>query len=172
MHILLALVGVLGAGAFWWYRVKHIGQAASEAVDVAERARGAWKRRQFRSKVDAATIDAIADPRTAAAVLLVALAGAEDGMNEAQEAMIREALRDAMAVDDPDDELTFAKWAAKDVIDPNNLTLRLSKLWTARLDRNERRAFADLARRVVEAGGGVSDTQRESLRRLEQRLAL
>ena len=68
MHILLAVLGVLGVAAFWWYRVKYVGQAAGELVDAAERARGAFRRRQFRKKADTATIDAIDDPRTAATV--------------------------------------------------------------------------------------------------------
>ena len=172
MPILLAIIGVLGAGAFWRYRMKYLGQAAGEIVDAAERARGAYRRRQFRKKADAATIDAIADPRTAAVVFLVALSSADGPLTPAHEAAIRDAMTGVMSVEKPDEELVFAKWAAADVADLNALVSRLSKLWIARLDMPERQQLYDLASSIAALEEPPSDMQISALRRLKDRLGL
>jgi len=72
MHILLPLLGVLAAFGYWYFMLKNAGKAANEIADMAGRARGAYKRNQFRKKADASVIDAITDPRTAAVVMAVA----------------------------------------------------------------------------------------------------
>ena len=101
---------------------EYMGQAAGEIVDSAERARGTFRRRLFRKKADAATIDAIDDPRTAAAVLLVAIASADGHrMTDAQEATIKDAMRKTMDVENPEEGLVFARWAAADVVDADTL---------------------------------------------------
>ena len=38
MHILLALLGIAAAGAFWWYRLKMMNDAAGEVIDAVGRA--------------------------------------------------------------------------------------------------------------------------------------
>ena len=108
MHILLAILGVLGAGAFWYFRLKSMGQAASEIADTAGRVRGAYNRRQFRKKVEASTIDAIDDPRVAATVFLVAIASADGRMSDHAEATIKTDMRSVMGVANPDEDLIFA----------------------------------------------------------------
>ena len=172
MHILLAVLGVLGAGAFWWYRMKYMGQAAGEIVDAAERARGAFRRRQFRKKADAATIDAIQDPRTAAVVLLVAIASATGRMTDAQEGAIKNAMRQTLAVEDPEEELVFAKWAAADVVDITNLISRLSRVWTAKLSMAERLELYDLAKKISALEAEPDDAMLSSLQRLRDRLGI
>jgi uncharacterized tellurite resistance protein B-like protein len=173
MPFLLAILGVLGAAAFWYYRIKYMGQAAGEIVDAAERARGAFRRRRFRKKADAATIDAIDDPRTAAAVLLVAIASADGRrMTDTQETAIKEAMRKTMGVEDPDEELVFAKWAAADVVDVTNLISRLSRVWTAKLNMAERLEFYDLARKISATEDEPDDAMLSSLQRLRDRLGL
>lgn len=37
MHILIAAIGLLGAAAFWWYRLKIMNDAAREVADVVGR---------------------------------------------------------------------------------------------------------------------------------------
>jgi len=172
MHVLVAILGVLGAGAFWWFRFKNIGRAAGEVVDTAERVRGAYRRLQFKKKADAATIDAIGDPRTAAAVLLVALASADGPLTGAHEEAIKSAMRDVLEVAKPDEELFFAKWAAADVADLNSLVTRLSKVWTEKLDMKERRQLYDLASTVAAIDGPPDDLRLSALQRLRDRLGL
>src|SRR3712207_5799239 len=150
MHIVLAVLGALGAGAFWWYRMKMIGGAAKDIADAAGKARGAYRRHQFKKKADAATLDAIDDPRLAAMVLFAAIATSDSPMSTAQESAIVESARNVLGVDNPQEDLVFAKWAVADVADINSLVTRLSKLWTARLDMSERAQLYALAKQIAE----------------------
>ena len=171
MHIVIAVLGVVGAVAFWWYRVKYMGQAANEAVDAAQRAVGLYRRKSFKHKVEASTIDAIQDPGIAAAVLLTAIALAKGPLTANEEATITTAMRDVMGVAKPEEEMVFAKWAASDVADLNSLVSRLSKVWTEKLGLPERRELYDLATRVASLEGEPDDLVLAALRKLKERLA-
>lgn len=171
MHILLAILGVLGAAAFWYYRAKSVSGAADEIIDAAERARGAFRRKRFKNKAEAATIDAIKDPRTAATVLLVAIATAEGRMSDKAEAAIREAMK-TVEVEKPEEELIFAKWATADVVDLNNLVSRLGRVWVEKLDMDERRQLYELAVRVASVEREPDELMLSALQRLRDRLVL
>jgi uncharacterized tellurite resistance protein B-like protein len=140
-------------------------------ADAAGKARGAYRRRQFKKKADAATLDAIDDPRVAAMVLFAGIATAAGPMSAAQESAIKDAGRD-IGVDDPEDELVFAQWAVADVADLNSLVTRLAKLWTARLDIAERAQLYGLATRIAELDGEPDPINVSALRRLHDRLGL
>lgn len=77
MHILLAILGIVGAFSYYWFVMRDASKVVGEVVDAAGRARGAYRRDQFRKKADSSTINAIDDPRTGAAVMAVAVAECE-----------------------------------------------------------------------------------------------
>ena len=172
MHVLLAVLGLLGAGACWWCRARYLAQAAAEVIDAAERARGFVRRRQFRKKAEASTISAIEDPRSAAVVLMVGIASSDGAMTEGSEREIRAAMRDLLALDRPEEELVFAKWATAGLADLNNLIARLAPLWTSRLTVQERLALYERVRRVAVADGPPDDLRLSALRKLRDRLGL
>ena len=72
MHIVLAVVGLIGAAAFWWYRLKYMSDAANEAVDAVGRVQGHFRRGKLRKKSALAPISAIDDPVIAAATIMAA----------------------------------------------------------------------------------------------------
>ena len=172
MHILLPLLGVLAAFGYWYFVLKNAGKAVGEIADMAGRARGAYKRNQFRKKADASVIDAIDDPRTAAVVMAVAVGEAEGPLSARQEAALLAAMVSVLGVDKPEEELTFAKWAAAHVIDPNNVSLRFTRLWTGALAMDERNDLVDLVHAVAAADGAPSVIQEEAIQRLRTRLAI
>jgi hypothetical protein len=61
MHILLAVLVVVGLG-LWWYRMKMMKDAASEAADVIGRVRGDIRRRKISQRNGASPLAAIDDP--------------------------------------------------------------------------------------------------------------
>lgn len=71
MHIVLAVLGILGGGLFWWYRMKVLGEAASELIDSAGRARGYFRRRKIRKMAEHSPLTAIEDPVLAAATVIL-----------------------------------------------------------------------------------------------------
>ncbi len=172
MHILLPLLGVLAGFGYWYFVLKNAGKAAGEIADIAGRAHGAYKRNQFRKKAEASVIDAIDDPRTAAVVMAVAVAGAEGPLSAAQDAALLDAMTAVLGIDKPEEELTFAKWAADHVVDPNNVSLRFTRLWTGALSMKERRDLVDLVQKVAAADGQLSAVQEEAIQRLESRLTI
>ena len=172
MHIVLTLLGVVGAFSYYWSVIRKAGDAVGEIADAAGRARGAYRRNQFRKKADAATISAIDDPRTAAVVMAVAVASSEGDMTAEQDEALTDAMTNMLNVSDPVEEMTFAKWAVREVSDPNNISMRLHRLWTSSLDMQERQELVDMVRRVAGAGGELSNVQIEAVDRLKTRLAI
>ena len=62
MHILVSILGLLGAGLFWWYRLRAAGAAVRDVADMAGRARGAVKRRRFRNLAAGSPFADLDDP--------------------------------------------------------------------------------------------------------------
>jgi uncharacterized tellurite resistance protein B-like protein len=172
MHIVLTVLGIVGALSYFWFVIRNASNAVGEIADAAGRAHGAYRRNQFRKKADAATISAIDDPRTAAVVMAVAVASSEGDMTAEQDAALNAAMSGVLNVSDPVEEMTFAKWAVREVSDPNNISMRLGRLWTSSLNTDERQQLVDMVRDVAGAGGDLTPLQHEAIERLKTRLAI
>lgn len=172
MPFLLALLGILAAAAFWYFRMRDVGQAAHEVVDAAERVRGAYRRKRFRSKAESAALASVEDPAAAAAALLVSLAASRGRLSAEAEDAIRRELSETMALPNVDETFVFARWMADQATDPNDLSLRFSKLWRQTLQPAERADFYDMAVRIASLEGEPTDMQAGSLRLLRERLGL
>lgn len=61
MHILIAAIGLLGAAAFWWYRMKAMNDAAREVADVVGRVQGNIRRKRLRKQAALSPLTAIDD---------------------------------------------------------------------------------------------------------------
>ncbi|MCP4998115.1 MAG: hypothetical protein GY933_04995 [Hyphomicrobiales bacterium] len=117
MHIVGFLLALIGGAAFWYYRYKQSREMIDDAVDVVGRARGAYKRRQFRNKAEASVLASIDDPVQAVSVLLVGLAEAAAPMTSETEAEIETMLSDITGASDPAEHIAFAKWTCREVPD-------------------------------------------------------
>ncbi len=169
MHFLILFVGAVAAVAVWYFRLR--GPAAvDDAVDAAGKVRGAYRRNRFRGKVEASTLAAIDDPGLAASVYLVSLAEAGQGLGAEEEEAIGTWLKDVVEYGDPIEALTFAKWAARDVVDVNEVGRRLLPLWRDRLTTEQRLQLIQAATSVADIGG-ADIAQTEAIRRLRERLA-
>lgn len=72
MPVLLAALGALPAAAFRYCRLRDMGHAAGEILDAAQRVRGGYRRKQFRKNTQSSAVEAVDDPATAVAMLIVA----------------------------------------------------------------------------------------------------
>jgi hypothetical protein len=172
MPVLIAIAAALGAAAFWYYRLRAFGQVAHEAVDGAQRLRGAYRRNRFRKQVESSPFLAVQDPATAAAVMLVALATVRGRLTPTVEDAIRAELAAIVEPDACEETFTFGCWLAGQANDPNDVSLRFSKLWTGTLTHDERLQFYAMASRIAGIDGGADETQRHTLARLKDRLCL
>lgn len=172
MPVFLAIIGALGAAAFWYYRLRDVGHVAGEVVDAAQRMRGAYRRKRFRKKAESSPVEAVDDPAAAAVAMLIGLAVERGELSVAAEEAIKAEMQHVMGVPSIAETFTFARWVAGHVTDPNTLSLKFSKLWIAQLDEAQRQDVYDMARRVVEADGEPTAGQIGALRALRDRLGL
>ena len=172
MHILIALVGILGVAAFWYWRVKAIKETADDVTDMAGRAWGSWKRYKFRKKAEAAPVEAVDDPVAAAVIMMMAIAAEEHPLTPTAETAIRNEVVKTMGIADPTELMVFGKWVASHVEDANNVSLRYAKLWMRDLSQSEREDFLQMVRRVAAADGEVTARQQLKIAKLAERLGL
>lgn len=172
MHILLALIGILGAAAFWWYRMKFISDTANEVIDQVGRVRGQMRRKKMRQKASIAPVTAIDDPVTAAATIIAAIAMDELPMDDARDEAFR---REVSLIADPaklDEALVYAKWAAGQIDNPETVIDHGARFLSGRLDEHEKLELLDMAGKVAGAGGNAPESLPRLVMRLRQKLGL
>ncbi len=89
MHILFLVLSTLGAAAFWWYRLKYLRQAGSEAMDAIGRAQGKIRRNKIRKQAEGSPVTAIDHPVIAAATLLSTVI-ADPSLTPAQQDLVKQ----------------------------------------------------------------------------------
>jgi hypothetical protein len=170
MHIVLGLLAILGGGAFWWWRLKMMGEAANDVNNAVGRAMGTYKRKKFLKKVGESPLAAVSDPAAAAVIMMFAIAKEEGPITEATEAIVKDEVINAMKIADPTEVLVFSKWVISHVVDANNVSLRFGKLWMGALNVSEREDFVAMIERVAEKCGGITQSQRNKINKLRERL--
>lgn len=150
MHILMIILGLAAAGAFWWYRLKYMSEAASEVVDQVGRVRGHFRRKNLRNKAAISPISAINDPVIAAATVALAIASEDAVPSEALTGRLRDAIEPIAASPDKLTEaVTYARWASDQVADVPVVIDETSKLLAARLDEPEKEQLVALVQSIV-----------------------
>jgi hypothetical protein len=170
MPFLGLLLMVAAGAAVWWWRLKMVKEAGSEVIDSVERMRGAYKRRQFRKATEAAPLASIQNPAIAAVVFLLVLANEKPMQKDLAKEIIRERMKDIIAVKDMDEVLIFADWTAKSVINLDDPVRRFRDLWLNALDDAERRQLIDMGEQVAEVGGEPTPQQTDALQKLKRAL--
>lgn len=159
MHILAGLIAILGLIAVWYWRIRMLKDAASEAGKVVQTVANAPRRIAFRFKTGKDGLALIDDPREAAAAMLVAMAQARSGdvLSEAQLAAFH---RDVQATfgfskADSDDLLAQALFINRTTDDGTQVMTRLSRqiVQSAALTPAEKTAFYGLLVGMSETGG-------------------
>ena len=166
MHILFSVLGAAGAFAYYWYVLRDAGSVVEKLADAAGKARGDYRRGQFRKKAEASTIHAIDDPRTAAIVMAVAVADPIGEMTEAQDAALSRAMTEVLSVRDPQAELIFAKWVVHNARDPMAIARQLRGLWKKALTNAERLQLIEMIYHVASAEDRISLEQARIIDRL------
>ena len=172
--MLFGILGLIAAAAFWYWRIKAVGQVANEVHDVAGRLWGKHKRRKFLGKVNDSPLEVIDDPATAAVILMNVIA-TEDGVpGHIAEAAIKKEVEGQMGISDSKEILTFGKWTANHAPDSNTVILRYGKLWSENLSVKEREELLAMISRICDLPGATNPNANKTLRqtKLRQRLGL
>lgn len=172
--MLFGILGLIAAAAFWYWRIKAVGEVASEVHDVAGRLWGKHKRKKFLGKVNDSPLEVIDDPATAAVILMNVIA-TEDGVpGHVAEAAIKKEVEQSMGLSDSMEILTFGKWTASHATDSNAVIMRYGKLWAENLTVKEREELLAMISRICDLPGSATPAASKTLRqtRLRQRLGL
>ena len=101
---------------------------------------------------------------------MVSVALLEGPMSAASEKLIRKHIASVASDHDVEEEFVFAKWVSESTIDPNNISMKMAKVWNAALDRSERLGLIDMVRQVACADKEPSAIQLDTIERLTERL--
>jgi hypothetical protein len=172
--MLFGILGLIAAAAFWYWRIKAVGEVASEVHDVAGRLWGKHKRRKFLGKVNDSPLEVIDDPATAAVILMNVIATEDGVQGHVAEAAIKNEVEQSMGIIDSMEILTFGKWTANHAPDSNTVILRYGKLWSENLSVKEREDLLSMISRICDLPGATNPAANKTLRqtKLRQRLEL
>jgi uncharacterized membrane protein len=170
MPFILMILGAIAGAAFWWWRLKAMGEAASEIHDAAGKVIGKYKRHKFRQKVEGATLTAVTDPAAAAIIMMIAVAQEDRPLDDETEAAIQREAVETMGQANPSEVMIFSKWVASNVADANDVSYAYRKLWTDNLTVDERRDLVAMVQRIASLRGGPTPSQKAKLEKLSERL--
>ena len=171
MPFLIAILGVLGAGAFWWYRMKAMNDAAREVADVVGRVQGNIRRKKLRKQAALSPLTAIDDPVVAAATLITAMAAEHGPILPKRETVIREVISQIADNQKKTDEaVVYAKWASAQIDDTTIVIDKLAPFLRERLDPHEREDLLQMLDRVAKGGEQSFKVADQRMLRLRQKL--
>ncbi|AGB43575.1 hypothetical protein LB516_10390 [Mesorhizobium sp. CO1-1-7] len=171
MPFLIAVLGVLGAAALWWYRMKAMNDAAREVAEVVGRVQGNIRRKKLRKQAALSPLTAIDDPVVAAATLITAIVSEDGPVLPRREAVIREVISQIAAGPKKTDEaVVYAKWAATQIDDTTIVIDKLAPFLRERLDPNERDDLLQMLNRVAQGGEQSLKIPDQRMLRLRQKL--
>ncbi|WP_192255933.1 hypothetical protein [Mesorhizobium silamurunense] len=171
MPFLIAVLGLLGAAAIWWYRIKAMNEAAREVADVVGRVQGNIRRKKLRKQAALSPLTAIDDPVVAAATLITAIVSEHGPILPQREAVLREVI--AQIADSPkttDEAVVYAKWAASQIDDTTIVIDKLAPFLRERLDPHERDDLIRMLNRVAQGGEQRLRIADQRMLRLRQKL--
>ena len=117
MPALIAMLGLLAAAAYWYFRMRDVGRAGSDALDQLGRARGAVRRSRMRRKVEESPVMAIDDPVIAAVSLLCMLAATQHPLTPREEGAIRRQAGRIAVGEFLDEAVTYGRWLHRQGLD-------------------------------------------------------
>ena len=127
MHILLAILGVVTALALWYHRIRMISSAARgsyrAARGIARRAR-----KSAPPKPDGTLLGSVTDPRQAAVIMMLQIAGRDGTLSDRQDAAIRDEIKAHFGYSemDAEDLMARAGWAIRNAPPPQRVMARMS----------------------------------------------
>lgn len=120
MHIVLAVLGLLGGGLFWWYRLKVLGDAADDVIDGSGKIRGNFRRRKIRVQAEHSPLTAIEDPVLAAATLIFAIIAEDTLITDSHFDAVRSVILDIGNPRNADEAMIYAKRSFSQIVIPRS----------------------------------------------------
>jgi hypothetical protein len=168
---LIALLGLVAAGGYWWMSRARTGQrTAASVLDAAADLQAAARRLNFRWRADGHPADSIDDARLAAAGVVAAVGSMTGPLSGDQVATMETGFRETFDVarGEARDIAAFGRWIAGECGTPDEAARRLTRVVHRLAGDAAGPDLADLCRRVIEAGAvPATDRQTEAVQRIE-----
>lgn len=161
MHILLGLLGALGAAMVWYWRMKMAREAAGELVGAANDVRLAIRRFGYKRRHKTHPADCVDDARLAAAGIVAAIAGMDAPLSQREiDRLTAEAgavfgVAPAEAVD----IAAFGRWVAGQCNSPEEAVRRLTRVVRDKAGVEAGPDLLAMAEAVSTADGAPMDTR-------------
>lgn len=157
MHVLGALLAVIGVVFAVWWRLREAQRTGSDMLDAGGDIRATVRRLMYKARHDVHPTDSVDDPRLAAAGIVVAVATMDAPISQAEiEALSREAQQTFKVTErEALDIVSFGRWIADQCNTNGEAVRRLSKVVAKEAGPE---AGPDLIRMITEvatAGGGT-----------------
>lgn len=170
MHILGILVAVIAAAGVWYWRFKAMKEVTDDVANAVGHARGRYRMNKFKKQAQGSVLASIQDPAMAAAIFLFALANEDEASLHLAEAEIHTQIGRIVPEGDLDETLSYARWAAREVVDPRDIVRRFKPMWREKLTREERIQLVGMAETIAELGEGEGHNQKLSISTLRMAL--
>ena len=171
MHIILAVLGAIGA-AIWAFI--HFTRAANEGREAVSEVKGAVRRAKWSREVDSRLIENIADPREAAAVLMAQIASYDGEITSQQKDRMKELMGQHFGADNETSEglYSFGRMAIGQINDAANSLRKLLRPIMDALTLDEMKEFVTMLEEMAEVEGAPTDRQRQLISEVRRVLSL
>jgi uncharacterized tellurite resistance protein B-like protein len=172
MHILVAIIGVLGAIGYVLYRLSIAAEATKEVVESAKDAGSMVRRWGWRRKFAKDPLDFATDPREATVALMAALAQSDGAMTERERGIILDRtvhMTGGTAVH-AEELLAHGRWMVRDSRDLNRCFAKLTPLLRQGCTREQMDDVLAMLDDVAHADGAPGPIQLEAISRLRRAL--
>ena len=114
MPAIIALIGLLAAAGFWFYRIRAAKDAASEMFDMANDVRLAARRFAYKRKHSTHPIDGVDDARLTAAGIMAIAAEIDGNITADEQRVMKEQAASVFNCSDDEAEemVVFGRWLA------------------------------------------------------------
>ena len=165
MHILLGLLGIVGALALWYWRMKMAREAAGELVDAANDVRLAVRRFGYKRAHDKHPADCVEDPRLAASGIALAVAGCDAPLSRAELTMMAAEAGSVFqtSTEESDEIAAFGRWLQGQCQTPEEAVRRLSKVVRLKAGAEGSAQMIEITSRVAAADRGELTERQTSL---------
>ncbi|MEM8742806.1 MAG: hypothetical protein AAGE13_15100 [Pseudomonadota bacterium] len=129
MPLLLLVLGALGAGLFWYYRIRNAAEATREITEMASDVQSAARRFGFKRRADIHPADAVDDARLVGAALALVIAAHERIIGADGHRRLSDICRDAFdcTQNEAEEIVVFARWLEAQFSNRDEAARRLTR---------------------------------------------
>src|SRR5215510_5026399 len=172
MHILVAIVTMLGIIGVILWRLHMAAEAAKGLAETANDARGLFRRWRWQRKFAKNPLDLIEDPREAAVAMMVAVAQSDGAMTDRERQVILGELGTRIGATERQAEelLAHGRWLTREVQDIDYCLDKLAPLIQRQCSPEQQRDVVDMLDSVASVEGRPGEIEGAALARVQRAL--